>query len=377
MKIIHLSTGHLGGAGLAARRLNAGLRASGLDSEFHSLSSESFHPQNGEFAIERRIKQTISGGFTSMFSRQISKVSLVTPFSSRVIDADLLLKLSGNDNPIFHIHNWFNMLTQEDLQSLSKNFKIVATLHDQRLFTGACHYSLQCSHFKKKCGDCPQLPRLIGNTPSRIFESRHDFSKISYITPSHWLKSMAESSVLLGGSYGEVIPNSFFGYNAIPRLENRNEDKIHVGFAAMDPNSWIKGGDLVRELTNDLSARTNFRFFSLSDFGEYKDFWETIDVLLVPSRADNSPNVIHEAKLWGVPVVATNTGGIPEILTTDFDSCIDEKDLNLNTLVLEIHRVFELSRLPSRRAIIAENHLEFLESSISRHRAFYVSFIDN
>ena len=39
---------------------------------------------------------------------------------------------------------------------------------------------------------------------------------------------------------------------------------------------------------------------------------QKINVLLLPSKSEGSPLVIKEAHAMGVPVVATNTGGLPE-----------------------------------------------------------------
>jgi glycosyltransferase involved in cell wall biosynthesis len=371
MKIIHLSTGHLGGAGLAARRLNAGLRAAGVDSEFHALSSASFMPQNGEYQIERSAIQKFSGGLTSFLSQKITNKSLVTPISSSIIDANTLRTMSQGENVIFHVHNWFNLINQFELSALSHEFKITATLHDQRLFTGACHHSFDCKKFTQSCEGCPQLPRVMKNHSERIFFENLDFSKISYITPSNWLNKLASSSKILCDSRGTVIPNSFFGYQATPVIQERTAYPIKVGFAAMDTNSWIKGGDLVKELISQNRSSGDFRFFFLSDFIDYADFWNSIDVLLVPSRAENSPNVIHESKLWGVPVVTTNTGGIPEILTSGFDACINLEALSPESIAAEIRAVHSNSMDFTKRAGVAKLHASFLDACITKHKEFY------
>jgi glycosyltransferase involved in cell wall biosynthesis len=44
---------------------------------------------------------------------------------------------------------------------------------------------------------------------------------------------------------------------------------------------------------------------------------ETPALLLLPTRADTSPNAVKEAAVAGVPVVASEVGGIPDYITHD------------------------------------------------------------
>jgi glycosyltransferase involved in cell wall biosynthesis len=52
-------------------------------------------------------------------------------------------------------------------------------------------------------------------------------------------------------------------------------------------------------------------------------FWSSIDCLMILSKADNSPNVIHEAKINGIPIIGSNVGGISELLNSKYDFLID------------------------------------------------------
>ena len=377
MKIVHLSTGHLGGAGLAARRLSTGLRSIGMNSTFVALSHPTYLPTENELQISRNFPQRVSSGLSTLTSKKWTGTSLVTPISTDVIDRDFLEDLSSHEETIFHIHNWFNIFSQSELAKLSKSFNFVFTLHDQRLFTGACHYSLECTNYRENCAKCPLLPKFVNNYPSRVYSAEMDFSQISFISPSRWLFDMARTSKMLRSATGRVIPNSFFGYDSIVTEREGMDPAINVGFAAMDSKAWIKGGDIVSALKQSEPTEKVLRFLELPNFRNERDFWQSIDILLVPSRADNSPNVIHEAKLWGVPVISSSVGGIPEILNNAFDGIIDPFNVNLSEIKSEIKRVFENSSSFKLRREVSEKHRATLDSSLQSHVQFYEELLHN
>ena len=49
-------------------------------------------------------------------------------------------------------------------------------------------------------------------------------------------------------------------------------------------------------------------------------------ILVVPSRMESIPQVIKEAFYLRVPVVATNVGGIPELITNDVNGILIPPD---------------------------------------------------
>ena len=375
MKIIHLSTGHLGGAGLAARRLNAGLASYGIDSKFFALSNASFQTSEGEFEIERDLPDVLRSSLSTIVSQKFSDKSLVTPLSTNLIGRKFLLSFGDPAETIFHIHNWFNIFSQGEIVELSHEFKFVLTLHDQRFFTGACHYSLDCKKFEKVCASCPQLPIPFKNLSSRIFRQEVNLENLYFISPSHWLYDLAVRSKLLSRSTGRVIPNCFHQYEVELHERISTDPTINVGLAAMTPDSWIKGGELVSSLQSRHSKGNEFKFFALSHFSDYKDFWRKIDVLLVPSEADNSPNVIHESKLWGIPVVASDVGGIPELLVANFDSKLFKDDLTVERVEAELRTSNVISRKFEIREQISKNHREFLNSSLNSHIDLYKNLL--
>jgi glycosyltransferase involved in cell wall biosynthesis len=77
-------------------------------------------------------------------------------------------------------------------------------------------------------------------------------------------------------------------------------------------------------------------------------FMQAADVLCVPSNDDGVPNVILEAFACGVPVVATNVGGIPEVHTEDhLGRLVPPRDLDALSDALKA----VLDALPDRQRI--------------------------
>src|SRR5439155_27163384 len=86
------------------------------------------------------------------------------------------------------------------------------------------------------------------------------------------------------------------------------------------------------------------------------DALASIDVLVVPSIwPENSPLVIQEAFLAGVPVVASRIGGIPEVVHDGRDGLLvqagDPEDLHRGLMrLLEEPELLAALRAPSPRS---------------------------
>jgi len=78
-------------------------------------------------------------------------------------------------------------------------------------------------------------------------------------------------------------------------------------------DAYIAGdGRLLEEYKEKYKAYTSIHF--LGRITKPADFTKQLDLAVVPSRADSCPNTVMEALINGVPVIASNVGGIPEIL---------------------------------------------------------------
>jgi glycosyltransferase involved in cell wall biosynthesis len=116
-------------------------------------------------------------------------------------------------------------------------------------------------------------------------------------------------------------------------------------------------------------------FHHLRDFSQtnqgLQDFWSKIDYLLVISRADNSPNVIHEAKQRGVPIIASKVGGITELLDSHFDVGLELSDCTESSLLDVLKSLIGKELNSSLRKSMQSRYHAYSNSSVADHISLY------
>jgi glycosyltransferase involved in cell wall biosynthesis len=70
----------------------------------------------------------------------------------------------------------------------------------------------------------------------------------------------------------------------------------------------------LQSLSRELGLASRVRFTGRLDVAEMARLYQDADLVLNPSRVDNTPNSILEALACGVPVVTSNVGGIPYLV---------------------------------------------------------------
>ena len=385
-KIIHLSTTHTGGAGIAARRLNKELNNFGVLSSFYSLGQKDYIPSKNEFVINRSKFKVLYGKTSVIAAKILSKTSFFSIFSTSAMSMNEFRNRFIDNQTILHIHNWFNLISQRQLIKLiDLGIPIVFTLHDQRLITGGCHYSLSCHNFESGCKMCPITPvilRIIPEKNTRKLSNAfmRNLNTVKFVSPSNYLKTAASQSFVLKSHKVDFIPNvlSDFNISGLSHLrETTSKEKFIVGVASMNPSLVLKGGDLIDKLKSNSKIKENsVDLIYLANFSESDQsvFWKSIDCLLVPSRADNSPNVIHEAKSLGIPVIATRTGGISELLTKNFDVAIELEDLSTDSILMSILSLKNKTFSKEQRNLAKENLQNYSRNSIQDLLSVYTSY---
>jgi glycosyltransferase involved in cell wall biosynthesis len=387
LRVIHLATSHEGGAGISARRLNAQLNNSGVRSYFYALNREGYLPTDNEYRIPRNLfMRALSYGSTKI-AKITSGITFFSIYSSPGVSMKWLKQICAGEQIVLHIHNWFNLISMKQLRKIcEKGIPVVMTMHDQRLMTGGCHTTLGCNEFHSGCKRCPKINSIFHPKVRKNVQAMEELCSVSrnnlrIIAPSKFMVVESAKSQSLKLQNVEFIPNKFSMDLLIDPAVRANStvmEGFKIGVASADPQLELKGGDLILELSNCIiDDNLDLSLIYLKDFPESDqvEFWTQIDCLLVPSRGDNSPNVIHEAKFFNIPVISTNVGGIPELLSPNFDIMLDADSISMQAILQAIYQIKSKNFATETVLQMRSNYESYTVNSISDLVKIYESFV--
>jgi glycosyltransferase involved in cell wall biosynthesis len=99
------------------------------------------------------------------------------------------------------------------------------------------------------------------------------------------------------------------------------------------------------------------KIFLLGNVVDAARFLKAFDVFVLVSKSESYGYVLHEAGLAGVPIVATNVGGIPDIITHPHDGILIPPGTSDN-LVSALTEIYKNKALAMERAHTLQTKLE-------------------
>lgn len=350
MKILHCNTFDIyGGASRAAYRLHKGLQAHSVDSQMLVQNK-----RGDDWSVVAPVSNIEKG--VALLRPVFDALPLIfypekspDEFSVSMLPGHSVSNINTINPDIIHLH-WIGrgFLRIEDLPKLP--VPIVWTFHDMWAFTGGCHIDRGCGRYQNECGACPQLGSKKKNDLSHRILKRKKRAwrelNLSIITPSAWMADCAEKSSLFENKKIRIIPNglNLQDYKPTPKdqareLWNLPQDKKLILCGAMNLSvDSNKGSHLIKEAIQFLEKNPIHSAIELVLFGSNKppnypevnlkthhigrlhddislaSLYSASDVFVCPSLQENLPNMVAESLACGTPVVAFNTGGLPDMI---------------------------------------------------------------
>jgi len=405
MKITHLNTHDLiGGAERASYNLCQGLREVGEDVNLFVGKKVSQQP----WIYERSLRRGEGKLYWYLhYKWGLTETCFLSPFYDVLTHSAFL----GRD--IIHIHNlhgsYWNFLT---LPILSRRSRIVFTPHDEWPNTGDCAYTYSCQKWKAECGDCPQVGNYALGFKDRTYVNKKlkdmvlGSCPMTVVVESKWLKDQIAKTRWGKNKQIEVIPNGvdvelfrpmskeeargrlnidnrkIWLLVFLPRVEDPRKGvretlsairKLH---SKNDIGVMLVGGDGKEEFILPYEI---YRKAQISCNQELRLHYCAADVFILGTKSDNQPLSVIEAMCCGTPVIATQVGGVTEMIEEDFNGwLISESDIPImeRTIVKAISNPLHLRDMSSDCAKAAREKYS-LKKHISAHISLYRKLLNS
>jgi glycosyltransferase involved in cell wall biosynthesis len=315
-------------------------------------------------------------------------------FSNPVIDAHFKNFLDAFSPDVVHMHNIIGLSAGIVHAAKRKGIKTVLTLHDH---WGFCYKNTLIKN-NEICQDysrCVECLRFINdgaekNIPIRM---RRDFLMLRlsevdiFISPSLYL---AETYVRAGIPIEKVkvIWNGIDVAKYSAFIKRQRSGKIRFTFIGrfglhkgihviLDALDLIRVRDQVQvnlvgtgELTAALQERVQksglpVRFWGMVDNGRIEEVFRETDVLILPSIwPENQPVTITEAMASRTPVIASAIGGIPELVSNDYNGYL----FRPGSAVELAEKMSEFVARPERIEHFGENGFQRIKDNSFEHQ---------
>lgn len=394
-QIIHLSFSRSGGAGGVADSLAQEQSRKGYNANFIAQ-------------LEKGLKEA------PFKEPMVTAAAAVDQFGIRGQDWPSLISLARGTPDVYKLPNdvgkdsvvnlhWVPGLNLQTLRlRIGGGAPIFWTLHDMFPLTSSCHQSIGCQNFADDCSTCPAVRPVFQRSVQARFKSKKliydSVGPLVFISPSHWLKAIAERSPLTSSYPTISIPNPVGQLFVSEKTESVINDRTYLAdcqsyevirllIVASNLDDPIKN---VRGVVSQISelSRVTGKVVSLSLVGSGGHEWSShpsvrllgrltqseltcqyrkTDFLLVPSLGENSPLVIAEAATQGVRAIATNVGGNSELVSTLGDGYIIERVSDLGNLLPNVpwdlepksaERLIETSKAVYSPGAVADKYLQ-------------------
>ena len=343
MKIAHVnySFGN-GGAGKAAKRVFESLKER-TEHEIVFISIGEGDSKNINIAESKilnfyyKLVAYFDLKIASLFSNDVEIKSI------NLFPTTLAEFINKNNFDIVHFH-WIGSGLISIGQISQIKAKIFWTFHDQWPILGMNHYEI--NPLKTKNNIQIKFENFLKERKKAIA------NKIHVITPSKWLyQEVMESDFNFADvkCIPNIVPNSIYNEKALDVEGNLSElkSKKIVLFATMPSNEINrKGGDYLIEIYQEVKKIDSsidfltigasidhegiFSVPFIKDENKLASIYAKVDLVAIPSRLDNLPNIGLESLFCGTRVIGFNVGGLSDIVLNEnfgslikFDDCTE------------------------------------------------------
>lgn len=224
---------------------------------------------------------------------------------------------------LVHQHDYLANIVAS--KKLSKIYPIIFTNHTgqylylEKFFLGRVLQKYLIKHYKYIIGPSNEL---TPKRPNAIYISNG--VDVNFFNGKK-IKKEIEKTIFICPRRWAPTKGIIYLADAILKLDDNTRSKSLFLFAGSESNDYLWYKDQVLKKLNKLPENT-FKLLGNLDQEELKKNYLSSDVVLIPSLMEATSLAAMEAMSCGLPVLSTNVGGMPEIITNGKTGWLVEKE---------------------------------------------------
>ena len=152
-------------------------------------------------------------------------------------------------------------------------------------------------------------------------------AKAASITESKvlkWADKLTTDSKTVKNIYKEKLgidfeflyaPLDISKFNNIQQIPKKENQIVYIG-----RDSYEKGIDILKKIENEVNGKVVY--CTDLKWEDAMNHLKASSIIVIPSRMESIPQVIKEAFYLKIPIIATNVGGIPELITNNVNGIL-------------------------------------------------------
>lgn len=335
MKVVHISSGDSGGAGIAAKRLNRALNDADVESKLLCLHKTSKDETVIKFNVPIYNKLLIHSHLPIGQNKYLNSITEIDRVYEVVSFPEALFDISEHplvkDADIVNLHWVGNILNYKKFFSKIKQ-PIVWTLHDMNPFLGIAHYM---GDYNKNI----TYRKLEDKVAQIKYQAISNHRNLQIVNLCNWMKQYSMNSIVFKDRHHSIVPNSID--TKVFNLRNKEACRRALGipsdvrvvlFCAQAIGNQRKGFDLLLGALKKINQKCLLTTvgstkglnlpngMNCKHFGTVRDeltmsiIYSASDLFLLPSREDNLPNTMVESLCCGTPVISYSNGGMRDVV---------------------------------------------------------------
>lgn len=349
--ILHLTSLDFGGAGKYTMDFHRSVLACGYESYVAVRGKEIIYPDGSHHAVKQTKSFWRDKLCRWLFRKVIKHVQIDKSYSMYNLcerftchsAADTLAAMPEKPNVVFvhWVSDFANAQFLAELKQMT-GAEIVYVIVDHAIYSGGCHYQIDCQGYKDGCHNCPATTSCIvqrGIEKNYVFKKKYLPNGIIIVPTKEDRMRLGQSSIYKDFRLEKLV----FPIDAdkfcptIDRMALRKQwdfpiDKKIVFFGATSLNERRKGiKELLEALplvqtkdvvfvaagkTEGLTLPENTISVGYLNEAQLIQVYQMADIYVCSSLADAGPMMVNQSLMCGTPVVAFPVGASVELVQT-------------------------------------------------------------